>query len=378
MNLAIICDRREGPGGVSDHAPLLLAELERRGHRVFLAASEPSVAHWAAAGHLAVPVCAGWDRAGVEHAARALAGAEIEGVVIEFTPHQYQPRGLPWTFSGLASRLTRRGIRVATLMHELYIPWWLPPRRTVAGAVQRLAVMRLAAGSRRFGVSFVGRHRAFLHLAGRGRWVVVPTAPNLPPPDASARARLVARLAAGAAEADTLLVLWGSPHPGLQLAPAVAALTELQARGWPWRLAVIGTVGDRVMAALEGHPELRARVSVMGFMAAQALSDLLAAADLTLFPFEDGLCSRRGTVAAALQAGAAMVSTDGVNTDPWLRDARAARLAPAGDAAAFAHATLGLAEDAHARERLREHARALFQRSFEWRHTGDLVEGMLL
>jgi glycosyltransferase involved in cell wall biosynthesis len=378
LNVAIICERRPTQAqGVADHAALLLEELARRDHNPALASSGPGAESWARAGHASLPLCEAWNRRGRMSAVERLCARGTEAVVLEYTPYLYQARGLPLGIARLPAALEAEGIRVVSLLHELYIPWWLPPQRTLAGAVQRLAAVRIIAGSRSVGVNFVGRHRAFLARWGRGRWEVTPSPANLPWPDRSPEVRAGRRQEAGAGADDLLLVLFGSPHQGLPLQPVVAALEAMDRARVPWKLAVAGPVTDAFLGVIRERPRLRARTTGLGFLQEQRLSDLLASADMALFPYEDGISSRRGTLAAAWQAALPVVSTDGRNTDAWLRESRAATLAPAGDEQGFARAALTLAQDAGLRLELGRRAAALYRTRFDWEVIGAQVDAML-
>ncbi|HEU0318019.1 MAG TPA: glycosyltransferase, partial [Solirubrobacteraceae bacterium] len=111
-----------------------------------------------------------------------------------------------------------------------------------------------------------------------------------------------------------------------------------------------------------------------GTLPAGELAGWVAAADLALLPFVDGVSTRRSTVVAALQHGVCVLSTDGRMTDHELRETAALVLTAADDAAAFACAAARLGVDPRLRAR---HATAARQR-FERRHAWPVVARRLL
>jgi hypothetical protein len=140
------------------------------------------------------------------------------------------------------------------------------------------------------------------------------------------------------------------------------SLSELAASGVRVRLRLLGAPGRESPAGaswLEGarSRNLTGMLSFSGALPAQALSNELAACDVLLFADGAGPTSRKGTLAASLASGRAVVAIDGPQSWPELVSAEAVRLAdasPRGLAAAIS-ALLG---DAHERVALGGRGRA--------------------
>ena len=93
----------------------------------------------------------------------------------------------------------------------------------------------------------------------------------------------------------------------------------------------------------------------------------LAAADLFVAPFVDGVSTRRTTLMAALQHGLPVVGTDGRLTDDVLRRAGdALTLVPADDPRRLAAAVRWLGGDADQRLARGAAGRELYEDSFDW------------
>ncbi|MEK6706995.1 MAG: glycosyltransferase, partial [Bdellovibrionota bacterium] len=67
-----------------------------------------------------------------------------------------------------------------------------------------------------------------------------------------------------------------------------------------------------------GMSHIKENVIGIGYLGPEEASCWLAAADLVLAPFLDGVSTRRGSMMAAFTHGKAMVTTSGRNTDPLL------------------------------------------------------------
>jgi glycosyltransferase involved in cell wall biosynthesis len=110
----------------------------------------------------------------------------------------------------------------------------------------------------------------------------------------------------------------------------------------------------------------------LGFIDRQTLADLYADADIFVFPSPTETC---GLVALeALASGLPVIGADAGGTRDNLREGITGRIVPAGDAGAFAAATVQLADDVSQRLAMREAARA-FAVGRDWaRELDRLVE----
>jgi glycosyltransferase involved in cell wall biosynthesis len=116
-----------------------------------------------------------------------------------------------------------------------------------------------------------------------------------------------------------------------------------------------------------------------GALPAEDVSSHLAAMDLHLTPFIDGVSTRRGSFMAGLQHGVPSVTTLGVHSDHVLRGASGDAFAasPAGDAAAFAARSAALAGDEELRAAMRPAARRLYDEEFAFDRASARLMAML-
>ena len=113
-----------------------------------------------------------------------------------------------------------------------------------------------------------------------------------------------------------------------------------------------------------------------GELDARRLASFVAASDIFLTPFLDGVSTRRGSFMAGLQQGVALVGTSGALTDPMLR-ASDLELVEVGDAESFADRVALLAADRGRRELAAGRGRRLFEAEFTWDAIADrFLEGV--
>jgi glycosyltransferase involved in cell wall biosynthesis len=187
----------------------------------------------------------------------------------------------------------------------------------------------------------------------------LPVGSNLPdmrPCRAETRASL------GATDGTVVISAFGTAHPARQLdyiAEAVNAVADSGVR------IIVQNLG----AGAPALPGINHGVCVSqpGYQSPVALAERLAATDLFLAPFVDGVSTRRTTVMAALQHGLPIIATDGERTDETLRRSdQAIRLAPVVRKDLFVEAALRLALRRDERDELRAGARQLYTERFDW------------
>jgi hypothetical protein len=161
------------------------------------------------------------------------------------------------------------------------------------------------------------------------------------------------------APSEVVLAAFDSQHPGRS-----SKLLELASNA----AADAGATTLLLLGAEAGPSGIsRLRVVRPGSVSTVELAGHLAAADLFLAPFLDGVSTRRTTLIAALQHGLPVVGTNGHLTDPCLLgDDLGLVLAPVDDHSSFAALTGQFVADGARRELAGHQARAFFEAEFAW------------
>jgi glycosyltransferase involved in cell wall biosynthesis len=116
------------------------------------------------------------------------------------------------------------------------------------------------------------------------------------------------------------------------------------------------------------QPRLASLVHATGKLPAEELSDHLAACDILIQPYPDGVSSRRTSVMAGLAHGKPIVATTGELTETLWSQSDAVALAAAGDTQAFVEHVRRLRLDAPERLRAGAAARRFYQERFDSSH----------
>lgn len=231
-----------------------------------------------------------------------------DAVVVQFNPFAFGRRGIA---PGLVARLFRlrlqyRGVTVGVMCHETvgWLPGW-----TWRGVRQlhRLQLGLILASADIAWASTTEWLRELRRLGGR-RATVLPVGSNLPDMRSE---RDVVRGEIGATHDRLVVATFSTGHMSHQEELVAESVRRLAVH----HDVLLLTLGaGRSPLAQDGVREV-----CPGLLEPAAVARLLAAADLYICPYVDGVSTRRGTVMAALQHGLPVVGTVGVSTAPELR-----------------------------------------------------------
>ena len=124
------------------------------------------------------------------------------------------------------------------------------------------------------------------------------------------------------------------------------------------------------------HPSLAGRSFATGRLPADDVSHHVAACDVMLQPYPDGISSRRTSAMVGLSHGRAIVTTSGWLTEPLWAEARAVVLGPVDDPHALAVATATILFDVSQREEIGRRGAALYDARFDLRHAVAALRGL--
>jgi glycosyltransferase involved in cell wall biosynthesis len=357
-------------GGVSDYSFLLAKALAASGDEV----------------HVFAPV--------------AQNGIEDHGVCLHALPSRFGPRALR-QLDGELTRLKARptllvqyvpnafGMKAMNLPFCLWLqsrsrePVWVMfhevlfkasqndslPRR-VLGYVNRVMAALVAGSAQRVFVSIPGWESLVKQVApeqARTSWL--PIFSNLPVEvDPSRVAALRAQL--GASNGSPILGHFATYQEPIATCLCESLLTLLD--GHPRSTVLLLGRGSCEFAGtlLEQRPDVPRRIVATGPLPPIQTSEHLAACDLLLQPYPDGISGRRGSAMAGLALGVPTITNEGRLSEPLWRESQAVSLARGFSAQAFTDAANELLTDPQNLAALRTRSRALY---FEIFHIDRVV-----
>lgn len=358
----ITCEYPPQIGGVSDYTRLLARELRKAGDDVqvwapqFNAAEEPNLhrelsdfssAHLKTAGELL-------DRY-----------PKPRTLLVQWVPHGYGKRGINVGFTRWIASRVHQGDRLYLMVHEPFLDsdqrQW---KHRIVALMQRRMIRTLLHSAERAFISIpawenclVPYIRPPLHC----EWLPIPaTIENTSTLAAISTVR--SRFPAAALIIGHL----GTYSAELRriLEPALARTLELVSNT---HALLLGSNSDRFAAELQAHaPALANRIHGTGLLTDADLSNHIAACDVALQPYIDGLSSRRTSLMNVISHGVPVVSNFGHLTESLWGGSNAVALASTSEATQLAALCTQLLNDPQRRRELATAGRELYTSGFDW------------
>jgi glycosyltransferase involved in cell wall biosynthesis len=292
-------------------------------------------------------------------------------ILVQWVPHGYGYRSMNLAFCfWLWNRAKRHGDKVEIMLHEPYLPFragsW---RQNAAALVHRLMTIVLLRAPERVWVSIPEWERRWRPYAlGRAvpfHWLPIPSSiPVATNPDGvhALRSRYV--------DSDGMLIGHFGTH-GWPITPMLESILLRMADDTANESFLLMGIGSERFREelIRKQARLGAIVSATGPLSPQELSHHVAACDVLIQPFPDGVSSRRTSLMVGLCHGKPIVTTLGSSSEPFWKESCALALAPAGDAAPFVDRIRQLRGDPGERARMGRAAKALYQERFDISYT---------
>lgn len=366
----VTCEFPPDVGGVSDYASTMALALASAGCdvHVWCSGSAPRES----AGRVRIHVVPdAFTPGGLRRMGRELdASGARRRLFVQWVPHGYGYRSLNlWFALWLAARRYLRGDELHILVHEPFLAFSSAPRRFAAALVHRIMIALACRGAARVWMStpsWAPMLRPYVPARLTPEWLPIPAVGGVgdgtAPVDGTSPQRRHAVVGHFSAHSPMVTALLG---------PAL----EQVLRESDVEVLLLGRDSDTFLPAwLAGHPWAAGRIHATGTLPADELRARIAACDVMLQPYPDGVSTRRTSVLAMFANGAAVVTNSGALTEPlWAAEA-GLELVHAPDATQLAQATVRLVRDAERRRALAESARELYNRLF---HVSRGVERLL-
>ncbi len=365
----ITCEYPPMAGGVSDHSMLLARSLAAAGDEVDV---------WCPPGIAAPPMVAG-VRVQVLPSLFGLDSLRLLREMLRHLPRdvrvlvQYVPTGFGWRmmnvpFALLLYSQRRRGLDV--YFHEVGFPLARTTslRRNLAGVVHLAMNWLVVRSATRILVAIPEWQQRLRHVGVRPHdhrrlvtWVPVPS--NVPD---VVEADRVAEIRAELLGQDRRVIVGHFGTSGrYHLHSLPAMITRILDDNIDRVMLLVGRdtplLRDAVIAE---RPALAERVVATGGLEPADVSIHLAACDVLLQPFDDGVSSRRGSLMAGLALGRPIVTNEGVVTGPLWRQRGAVLLTRSDAPDVMGDAVNDLLADAELRTRIGAAAVAVHEELF--------------
>jgi glycosyltransferase involved in cell wall biosynthesis len=359
------------PGGVSDYSASIARGLVEAGETVHVWTADAKTSQNGPVNEDGVIVHrwrGGWLRADLTRLGTELdAMPSPRRLLVQYTPPAWGFRGGanlifgPW----LVGR-RRRGDQIWSMIHEPYYPWRLieKPTRWLLAVIHRVMMYHLFLASTRL---FVASETYFARLRPYDPKQTRPMVWSPIPSGILTRQELdpaaVAEVRERLASSGRLLIGHFGTFGATTDSHLRNILPELLAADPERHVVLMGRGGREFTTDLVlNHPALAGRITATGGLAPADVAAYLAACDVLIQPYPDGISTRRSSVMGGLGLGMPIVTHQGYNTEPLWEEFAAVRLVRS-DRGMIA-ATAELLADPDAREALGRRALELYEQRF--------------
>lgn len=358
------------PGGVSDHTRLIARELARRGLEVHVWA--PGEAGETREDGITVHRAPGlYTPAGLVGLTRGLERCRApRRLLLQYVPHAFGLKAMNVPFCAWFA--ARRSDERWVFFHEVVYPWSprAPLRHQVLAGTTRIMLRLVAGAADRMFVSIpTWAEHLPARIRDRAEWRPVPS--NFPtevPAEAVARVR--AELGEG------LLLGHFGTYGALLSGPLERVLVPLLRADPRRRVLLLGRGSNAWREGLaHRHPELSRQLLSRDSLEPDALTAHLAACELLVQPYVDGVSTRRGTTMASLGLGRPLVTNTGHLTEPLWRGLGAVALVEGTDPAPLIQAAEHLLANPEERAALGARAAEVYREQFSLERTMEALLG---
>lgn len=355
-------------GGVSDYTRLVCAGLIAAGDRVTVFAP-PCVGDDVPGRVAVVRLPDHFGRRGRAVVTESLRANRPDRVLVQYVPHAFGMKAMNLPFAWWLRHVLRRITPVWVMVHEVAFPFVRRPlKHNLLALLNRLMARWVAAAASRLFVTIPAWADMLRRLAPRSpsaEWLPVPS--NLPTITDMTAVRAVRT----ALHARTLIGHFGTYSRSVTdlLAPCLDRLL----RSRPDRRALLIGRNSKIFrdSFLLSRPELFDQVTATDELSTTDATNHLAACDLVVQPYPDGVSGRRTSVISVLALGVPIVTNTGRLTEAvWQQEATGLGLACSPSPHELCKiAELMLAETVGARAERSRLSRQWYQSRFAIEHT---------
>jgi glycosyltransferase involved in cell wall biosynthesis len=298
-------------------------------------------------------------------------------VLLQYVPNALGARGGNIAFCQWLLGLRRAGIDVRVMFHEPYFYLSWNPALNALAMVQRLmAGILLRASSHTYIATEQWRRYLAPYAPPGTHFTVLPIPSTLPDEPSPQQVNEWRRRFAPNGEPTVVHFGTYGDHVVRELAPIVPALFQCLE---PLRFVCVGRGGEGfVRRMVRENPTLADRLRATGPLEPMAAAAAIAAGDVVLQPYPDGVTTRRTSVMAALAVGAPTVTSRGMLTEAVWTEVPSVALATASDSAGHVAAVASLLRDEPTRTQLGGLGRRLYRDRFSVERTVDILAADLM
>lgn len=296
--------------GVGDYTLNLAKEFAKHGHHVSIVCKRDDRVATNYDDICVFPIVVTWNKTATHSVIRLIQEKHINVVSLQYVPHGYDNRGLPFAIAYLAAQIRKIDVPLYTFFHEVCIGKgkWYQIYHNIGALLMELIAKKIALNST-FVSTSIEHYKKRLNALCIDKVSLIPIPSNVP--DVYTNDLEKSQLKESiACKGDTIITLFGNRDFSL----VVDAIKAIRMDGTKIKVLALG----------KANPSIPKEdfIFFTGPMEIELLAVYLQISDILILP-EDPLsgCSlKSGSLAAALQFGIPTITNSGFMTDERLSD----------------------------------------------------------
>ena len=296
--------------GVGDYTLNIAREFARHGHKVTVVCKRDDRVRTEYDDICVCPVIEAWNKATVGTVIRLINEKHIKIVSLQYVPHGYDNRGLPFAIAYLAKQIRKINVPLYTFFHEVCIGRgkWYQVHRNIGAFLMATIAKRIASNSTFVGTS-IEHYKKRLKKLKIEEVSLIPIPCNVPIVYAtdSDKDKLKESIAC---KENTIITLFGNRD----FSVVIDAIKAIIKNGANIKVIALGKTNASI-------PK-EDFIYFTGPMEIESLALYLLITDILILPEDSssGCSLKSGSLAAALQFGIPTITMKGFMTDSILTD----------------------------------------------------------
>jgi glycosyltransferase involved in cell wall biosynthesis len=341
--------------GVGDHTFHLAQNFLDKGHEIFIICLNENKTDKASR-EMIYPVVKKWNWDGILTTITFIRKIQPDWVVVQFVPHGFHPKGLPFALFFLYQKIVKINIPILTIFHEIRIRPEAGVAKRIASFSQTVLANRLAKMSKKV-VTSIDFYAQLLHR-WQSKLTIIPIGSNVLPIETPQN-----KVKTDDFQRNVTICTFGNRD----VSPFIFAFDTLK-KDYPNLVWLI--VGKTKTPSV--FLESRTYIHYLGEMLAPDIYRHLSLGDVFFMPDdinekgEGGTSNKSGSLALACALGMPIVGTKGDLNNQLLMDNNNILLVNIQDTESLYQALKSCLDDKKLRNNLGENAQQLYQQKLEW------------
>lgn len=299
--------------GVGDYTYNLACEFAQYGHSVHVICRSCKEIHTDYKEISVNPIIECWNKTAGKQIAAYVRQHHVDVVSLQYVPHGFHPKGLPFGLVAALKEVKKTGIKVMTFCHEVSVEYKHGTiRQRMLEMLMKYVTKSILQLSDYTGTSIVRYRDMMLKLTDSHRSIaVIPIASNIPVTEHT-HEELAELRNVIAPKREYIVAFFGMRDT----ATSLAAIKKMQDEGQKIKILFIG----KIPASMVG--KLPADSYKTGILDTKDIYKYFLVADILILPENNisGCSFKSGSLAAAMRAGLPIITAKGCLTDTSLKD----------------------------------------------------------